>query len=59
MTPRDLLKSLSAQGHSRTSAHRAAGISWYTFRQLCAENPDIQWRQKGVHLSQYRARSNP
>ncbi len=52
---RELLLNLSAAGHSRTSAHRAAGISWHTFRNLCADHPDIQWRPKGVHLRRFAA----
>lgn len=49
MNTRQLLTDLAAKGHSRTSAHKAAGISWHTFRLLCADHPDIEWRKTGQH----------
>lgn len=52
---RATLEQLAKDGHSRTSAHKAIGISWHTFRQVCADHPDIQWRLKGEHLREYRA----
>lgn len=52
---RSTLEWLAREGHSRTSAHKYIGISWHTFRQLCADHPDIQWRRKGEHLKEYRA----
>lgn len=56
MSVRAMLESLASQGHSRTSAHKAAGIAWWTFRQLCAEHADIQWRKKGEHLHPFAAK---
>lgn len=58
MTIHALLTDLAAQGHSRTSAHKAAGMTWHTFRQLCADYPEIEWRRKGEHLKAYRAVAN-
>lgn len=46
----ELLASLAAQGHSRTSAHKAAGMSWHTFRQVCADYPQIKWRVRGEQM---------
>ena len=45
-----LLNELSAAGHSRTSGCAASGISWHTFRWLCAEYPEVTWRRKGERI---------
>lgn len=49
-TVETLLRALAADGHSRTSAHKEAGISWHTFRRLCADHPQIKWRTKGKQM---------
>lgn len=46
MTIEETLQQLADAGHSRTSAHKAAGISWHTFRQLCADHPHIQFKER-------------
>jgi ABC-type sulfate transport system permease subunit len=51
MSVRETLTTLAAAGHSRTSAHKALGLSWYTFRQVAADYPEIQWRTKGKHCN--------
>jgi hypothetical protein len=50
MTVEETLRQLAAAGHSRTSAHKAIGWSWYTFRHLAAEHPHIKWREPGQHM---------
>jgi hypothetical protein len=56
MTIEETLKQLAADGHSRTSAHKALGWTWHTFRTTAADYPDIQWRKPGEHmLPKYRA----
>lgn len=60
MTIEQALADLAAQGHSRTSAHKAIGWSWHTFRQVAADYPQIQWRKKAEHLrgqKWYKAKS--
>ena len=51
MTPKQLLTQLAAEGHSRTSAHKAIGWSWHTFRAVAADYPEIKWRKPGAHMS--------
>jgi hypothetical protein len=46
----ETLQALADAGHSRTSAHKAIGWSWHTFRQVAADYPGIQWRKKAEHL---------
>ena len=50
MTVEQTLTTLAAAGHSRTSAHKALGWSWHTFRQVAADYPEIQWRRPGEHM---------
>jgi hypothetical protein len=50
MTIRQTLQQLADAGHSRTSAHKALGWSWHTFRLVAADHPDIQWRKPGEHM---------
>ena len=50
MSVRETLTTLAAAGHSRTSAHKAIGMSWHTFRQVAADYPEIQWRRPGEHM---------
>ena len=47
----ELLTDLAAQGHSRTSAHKVAGMSWHTFRQVCTDHSGIKWRKKGEQMA--------
>jgi len=37
------LTDLAAQGHSRTSAHKAMGVSWHTFRAIEGDYPMIKF----------------
>lgn len=50
MTIEQTLTRLAAQGHSRTSAHKALGWTWHTFRSVTADYPGIQWRKPGDHM---------
>ncbi len=50
MTTEQTLQALADAGHSRTSAHKAIGMSWHNFRQLCQDYPHIQWRKPGEHM---------
>ena len=50
MTIEQTLRHLAAQGHSRTSAHKAIGWTWHTFRTTAADYPEIQWRKPGAHM---------
>lgn len=51
MTLEQTLRTLADQGHSRTSAHKAIGWSWHTFRQVAADYPSIEWRKPGEHMN--------
>lgn len=50
MSIEQTLQALADQDHSRTSAHKALGWTWHTFRSVAADYPHIQWRKPGEHM---------
>ena len=46
MTIEQTLQHLADQGHSRTSAHKAIGWSWHTFRKYAADYPHIRFKER-------------
>lgn len=46
MTIEETLQQLADAGHSRTSAHKALGWTWHTFRATAADYPHIQFKER-------------
>jgi hypothetical protein len=40
----ETLKALADAGHSRTSAHKALGVSWHMFRAIEGDYPMIKFK---------------